>query len=115
MEMATIKCNGYSIPGNFELALGPIIQNEINRQRESFLDLNKSEFGQAGKYFNGYRFRDNHTIGRRIESACPNLQHFEENHSAWINAALDDCAQADHWYEFEKDWGNSDQENNSDE
>lgn len=105
-----IRCNGINL-----MALQhPIIPEPnypqfdelINQLRLKFLaDHSKTEWGSAGKYFRGVRFNSNRDVMVRIVSACDDIQRFDNNRAAWIKAALDDCARADHWYEYEKDYG----------
>jgi hypothetical protein len=56
-------------------------------------------------YYLGYRFLDDNTVMDRIESAITDEAEFLANPYAWCLDALRDCAGADHWYTFEKDWG----------
>jgi hypothetical protein len=105
-----IKCNGIYLP---KLA-DPIIprvewknyDTAINEARVQFIkDHPNKEWGSAGEFYAGMRFKSNDDVLIRIVSACPTRDHFEGNKSQWIKAGLAECASADHWYQYEKDWG----------
>jgi hypothetical protein len=56
-------------------------------------------------YHLGLRFLDDNTVLARIESAIASEAEFLADPYAWCLDALRDCASADHWYTFEKDYG----------
>jgi uncharacterized protein YciI len=56
----------------------------------------------------GRRFLDDNTVLARIESALAHEAEFTADPFAWCMDALRDCASADHWYKFEKDYGTED-------
>lgn len=97
------RCNGYKF--NPEIQLSYVEDTETFKKllphcREVIKTiLNDSE------YHFGMRFNEDVTVMIRIESALKDVKEFKANPEAWIMDALRDCAGADHWYEYEKDWG----------
>jgi hypothetical protein len=101
--MSKIKCNGYSSNAYeyshtakqqaFELfnELRPILRQELKKRFS--VDLHA-----------GRRFENNDSVSLRLFSAATE-QDFLENPRQWAWAALEECAEADHWYTYEKDWG----------
>lgn len=59
-------------------------------------------------YYFGYRFLDDNAVLGRMESVLKSEAEFLADPYAWCLDALRDCASADHWYRFEKDWGHDD-------
>jgi hypothetical protein len=110
MKTIEIKCGGIDL----SKVADPIIQpseypnydTAINEARIEFLkDHPSKEWGRSGEYYPGVRFNSNRDVLIRIVSACPTREFFEGNKTAWIEAGLRECASADHWYQYEKDWG----------
>lgn len=76
---------------------------EIEEKRKS---LEKEINGRDDnrQLFCGTRFNSNETVIERIKQAkLRNLKKFCDNDV--VRAALLDCASADYYYAFEKDWG----------
>lgn len=113
MPTPEIKCGGIDLRA-FDRPIVPEVEypkydDLINAARLKFVkDHPSSEWGNAGIYYPGTRFKSNRDVMVRIVSACPTRDYFEGNRTAWIVAGLDQCAQADHWYQYEKDWGTED-------
>lgn len=59
--------------------------------------------GLKGDFEFGNRYYDNETVLDRIESAATEYE-FLENPDGWVMDALRDCASADHWYTYEKQY-----------
>ena len=72
----------------------------INQARYDFRELNLD----PDRYYTSVRFNDDETVLGRIRSAVTDEAEFQTNPKAWIMDALRDCASADHWYTFEKEW-----------
>ena len=80
----------------------------IDEQRPKFLEDFADQFVSTGPrmdafLYAGYRFKENQTVLLRILSATT-CEGFDKNPVGWVRAALSDCASADHWYQFEKQW-----------
>jgi hypothetical protein len=129
-NLSEVKCNG---SGYGVAVISQENKNAIQtyvsvyRKTTSFEDLVNEMAGQdqSNDYLYGRRCKEDSTIADRIYNAlgvCA-LDQFEDNKelaSMWINAqiemftgatmthlvkdALRDCAGADHWYTYEKDW-----------
>ena len=75
------------------------------------LPLARSEFmaqmpnGRDTGYYYGPRFADDQTVLARIQSALKDESEFTTDPMVWCLDALRDCASADHWYKYEKDYG----------
>jgi hypothetical protein len=54
--------------------------------------------------YRGTRFDSNDSALARIMSAASEEEAMK-NPEKWAWAALEDCAESDYWYTFEKDWG----------
>lgn len=95
--MQKIGCSGYSFEAKpfSDLARGFIVDS---------LDLARKDFLESTSYSClGMRFHNDKNVILRIESVT-NEEEFWDNHAEWIQAGLKDCASADHWYTFEKNW-----------
>jgi hypothetical protein len=94
--MAT--CNGFKSPRDrFSTRAVALIIELLPALRRSFQPV-------EGRQEIGVRCRDVDTITARIESATTELEFLAEP-TAWVLAALDDCASADYYYTYEKDYG----------
>lgn len=100
------KCNGYAYPycAMRYKSMTPqqidAITLTVNQQR---IVMEEALKNQPGIYF-GLRFVDNHSVILRILSMVP-VEEMMKHPVEWARAALVDSASADHWYMFEKDWG----------
>lgn len=72
-------------------------------EQEKFKNANADSLGRHGGFHLGYRFRSINRIIDRILSKTT-IEDMLARKSEWIQAALTDCASADHWYTYEKDW-----------
>ena len=118
-----IKCNG----------IGPSLVSEKNHAAlldyvasyRSTMDFENIVEGLSGPVHYGTRCKDDSTIAVRMSTGLTSyaLDQFDDNRELagmWLNAclnkitreemnilfrdALRDCAEADHWYTFEKEW-----------
>jgi len=123
-----IKCNGWSSTSSM---IGPnsraTIETYISvyRTMENFEDIVSEIAKNTHDVYYGSRCSNNNDIAGRIYSALSEYalnkwENVEALAELWINAqvqmlsgaamstlikeALRDCAGADHWYAFEKDW-----------
>lgn len=126
MKVTDIKSNGvsYHEPATSSI---PTIETAIALYKMRFsLDEILDKFDQSQNFYPGSRFNDNHKVVIRIASALTraaedNLENATEDIlEGYIKAfveslsgnemdqiiinGLEDCAQADHWYQFEKEW-----------
>lgn len=103
-----IQCNGIVldklknpfIPKNQWVTYYP----QIDSARVIFRDKESDNFGQSKIYSANSRFNCNENIIIRILSACPSLEDFKAHQTEWIMAGLKECARADHWYRYGKDY-----------
>jgi hypothetical protein len=110
MMETTIRCNGLDM----RMIASPIIHKgeyrnydaTIDQERRRYLARNKSKFGKI--LYAGPRFKSNEEVMLRVVSSCNDRPHFDAHQTAWIRAGLQECARADYWYQFEKDWGEHD-------
>lgn len=104
------RCNGYSVEAsgliNRHSTVYIDLVNTIDQARELFKHLHAS--GEIpGEYHYGSRFNNTDSVIFRIESALETVEELDQlGLMNWALDALRDCASADHWYTFEKDWGN---------
>ena len=118
-----IKCNG----------IGPSLVSEKNHAAlldyvtsyRSAMDFENIVEGLSGPVHYGTRCKDDSTIAVRMSTGLTSYasDQFDDNRELagmWLNAclnkitreemnilfrdALRDCAEADHWYTFEKEW-----------
>lgn len=61
----------------------------------------------------GRRFNDDDSVFDRLESAT-NEKEFARRPLEAVDAALIDAAKSDHWYEYEKDWGDDEEDQDDD-
>lgn len=109
--MPTKKCNGVNVD-NLKNPIVPVSEwdrydERINLARRHFKKAHPAaEWGPAGRFYAGLRYSSNREVMIRIVSACTSRNDFEGNKTKWFEAGLRECASADHWYQFEKDYGN---------
>jgi hypothetical protein len=99
-----MRCNGYKTGvermGDAELR---IFNGVIDSAREHFRSL-LPELRAAGERLETFeRFHNDDRVRHRIESACACAE-FVADPYPWVMDALRDCAEADHWYMYEKEW-----------
>lgn len=99
------RCNGYDLSPRMTTTTRQVLDQVLPEAREAFRAFASSDLGRAGRYELGYRFDSNDTVERRITSAIEAEAEFLADPRAWALDALRDCAEADHWYTYEKDWG----------
>jgi hypothetical protein len=99
------RCNGSAsktIPltdeerGFFNDAIGPA--------RTQFRQVLEDGTLPGDQYLEGHRFSSTSRVVDRIISVSNRPILTEANALDWVLDALRDCASADHWYHFEKDW-----------
>jgi hypothetical protein len=96
------KCNGYGIQRLSDdswLALEMVIDD----CRKQFLAWLDSDSKLASQYLPGTRFNSNRDVGSRIAHATTDAE-FQTSPVPWVLDALRDCAGADYWYTYEKQW-----------
>lgn len=99
------RCNGYKGMLTPSTQAGvDVFAEVIDECRAQFESDFHNDFGYYGKYETGPRFRDNAMVMARIWSAVVDDSEFLARPRAWVMDALRDCAEADHWYAYEKDW-----------
>jgi len=127
MDIKNFKCNGISLNSNAD-KVKPFIQTAISlyRMRNSSHEIIEKLVQNNPKYdyYPGTRFSNNEAIAIRICSGLVELalnsgkqdNTIEENIESFVNSlsgteldqiileAMRDCASADHWYAFEKEW-----------
>jgi hypothetical protein len=129
-NLSEVKCNGSGYGSSvISTENKNAIQTYVSvyRKTTSFEDLvyEMANQDQSNDYLYGHRCKDDSTISYRIYNAlgvyAMNLfENSKELSEMWINAqiemftgatmthlvkdALRDCAGADHWYTYEKDW-----------
>lgn len=97
-------CNGYRLGSpRFSQTARSVFQVLVAQARIDFKEAMASETGPGGRYELGYRFENNDDVLTRIESATTEDE-FLGNARAWILDGLRECASADHWYTYEKQW-----------
>lgn len=101
------RCNGYrldspSLSVDALLTLSAILP-EARREFEAFLAAT-SEAGRHGEYHLGTRYGSDDMVRRRIESAIRSEEEFLADPLGWALDGLRECASADHWYTYEKQW-----------
>lgn len=95
------RCNGShskAIPATITMTV--MFECHINQARHEFRELNLD----PERYYTSVRFNDDRVVLDRIRSAVTDEAEFQADPKAWIMDALRDCAGADHWYTFEKEW-----------
>ena len=103
MNNTNIKCNGYKIPRTeFSKATKEMVLKMTNEARDTFAYVNSTKFN-ASELYKGTRFDSDEAALLRIESATSESE-FLKHPSAWVWAALEECATSDAWYRFEKKW-----------
>lgn len=106
------RCNGYGFDG-------PTLSDEAKSALVAVLPIARERFrvfmtnesvrpGGCDYYYAGSRFNDDGSIFRRIEHAMESEDEVLNAPMDWALDALRDCAGADHWYTFEKDYGSFD-------
>jgi len=99
------RCSGTRWPRQtFSPALIARIKAQLPSVRQDFDREMVKRFGRNGDLENGYRFSDDQAAIARIESATTE-EEFLKDVRGWLWDALEDCAKADYWYTYEKDWG----------
>jgi hypothetical protein len=134
MKVENIKSSGNSYYKPAENVAGGILTTAISLYRMRHTEDEIFNMFPEGDYHSGYRFNDNETVLVRICSAitseaCTTLFkksmcNIEEHEELLLEGAIKsfvyglsgieidaiildgmrDCAGADHWYTFEKDW-----------
>lgn len=100
-EIQDISVNGWNTGHHLLQYLEPIVKPHVARLRKQYV-CGKDEL-------RGGRFRSDDRVFLRIVSAFY-AHRFEpadlsqEEIDCLINKALKECARADHWYMYEKDW-----------
>ncbi len=102
-------CNGYQygVPKPSPV-LKATMDTLLPQARERFLAWRRQlDRSKAWDYHfqMGFRFDDNNAVLLRILSAASEEEVLKDP-MAWALDGLRECAMADHWYEYEKDWGN---------
>lgn len=106
-----MKCNGEGIRNDYSPEAVAVLNEHADYCRGVF----KSRVKQSGKYDEHYgprylfgsRFNTNERVLARIATKATEAE-FLQNPTGWILDALRDCASADHWYKYEKDYGDDD-------
>lgn len=95
------RCNGYSFEHEVYSSNAQLV---FDMMFSSMKDLAKRllEDSKLDVYF-GDRFHDPKSVLRRIQSAAYE-EEFLKDAGEWMLDAFRDCAQADHWYTFEKSY-----------
>ena len=94
-----IECNGYVHPQN------QFSDKAIGKLKGIYL-IAKTKFEintPAGEFHFGRRFNSVDSVIGRIQSATTE-EDFVNNSWEWVWAALEDCAAADWWYTYEKEY-----------
>jgi len=104
------RCNGVNYQAPFlseetKKALLAVLPYARERFR---VFMTQNSLQGDSRYYTGVRFNDNNDVFMRVESAFPTESEVLHAPMDWALDALRDCAGADHWYEFEKDWGYDD-------
>lgn len=114
------RCNGLKIPAApLSEAAVLVLKRALPRARDLFeAALRSGELDRHGDFHLGQRYRSLYDVQHRIESAIDKEPpifsgdrvgggeaEFLADPEAWALDALRDCAAADHWYTFEKDYG----------
>ena len=98
------RCNGIS---SDRIVLSgealTIFSMELPFARSEFMTYMPN--GRDTGYILGCRFYDDQTVLARITSRLKDEAEFLADSKAWCLDALRDCASADHWYTYEKDYG----------
>ena len=95
------RCNGFStqsLAEAEEVAVGKVLAEA----RELFIAW-VYNINTTHEYHLGWRFNSDQCVFDRIAKAT-SVQELSENHLAWALDALRDCASADYYYEFEKEY-----------
>lgn len=95
-------CNGYliGVPRLSESAI-LVFRRTIDEARVHF---QRSPPRDGGNYLIGHRYLGDKSVMGRIESAIGSESEFLASPLVWCLDALRDCAGADHWYTYEKEW-----------
>lgn len=112
MTTTTPRCNGVHYPmAQFDASTLKALRAALARARASF----NKECGRGTGYYKGMRFNSDAMGLDRIcgasigtnwaDSRRPTEEEVLADLDGWAAAALEDCASADHWYMFEKDYG----------
>jgi hypothetical protein len=116
------QCNGFNPASDsgFSDEFKASLTDATRRLRPLFLHVMRDHFLHSHEHpkHAGTRFNSDHDVLLRaltgIRSFHPDLKNdqiesvegTERNHiDVWAWEALADCAESDHWYTFEKDWG----------
>ncbi len=90
-----------------DLALGDagreIFNKKIDACRRDFMALIAENRLEQDHYVLGSRFNSDDIVWGRIRGAAM-VDEFFSNPEAWMMDGLRDCAGADHWYLYEKEW-----------
>lgn len=119
--LATIPnwCNGLAFPlADFKPGTLRVLQSAIPVARQWFKANVKpnDEYPEDLGYWFGRRFNSDQDVIDRIRGASmgkflgpdnrrPTDDEVMADVDRWVLSALKDCASADHWYMFEKDYG----------
>lgn len=101
------RCNGYTIGGiRFSQQSIDLIKQLHAELMPQFYQEYRKQFADShgSDYERGGRFTCPVSIYLRIASACTE-EEFKTDPKAWVWDALRNCAGADYWYAYEKDWG----------
>lgn len=93
-------CNGYKFDQESFSPKAIEKMRGIYRTARTEFEINPPK---DGYYYFGSRFHSFDAIVSRIQSATDE-ESFLQNSYEWVWAALKDCAGADHYYTFEKQW-----------
>lgn len=111
------RCNGYGFGGptlSDEAKDALIAVLPLARERFRVFMTNESANGNR-EYYAGSRFNDDGSVFQRIEHAMDSESEVLTAPMDWALDALRDCAGADHWYTFEKDYGSDYDDSYTDE
>jgi hypothetical protein len=102
------RCNGYS-SGTPELKkeTAEAVVSILTQARMAFREWadNEQKSGRDGDFYYGHRFNTDSKVLQRIQSAeGVSSEDVSNDPMAWALDALYDCASADHYYTFEKEW-----------
>lgn len=92
-----IRCSGLMVPCN---AFSEATANRII----GLLPVSRGLFEPAEDEWRGSRYSDDSKVVWAIKSAATEDE-FNADASRWVTAALHYLAGSDHWYRWEKDWG----------
>lgn len=107
--MREFKCNGAAYPDSTDRRRSmteqqvKFMHDTFDARRDAFRQARDDKAGRHGEYHWGHRFNDNDTLLIRILSQTT-VDDMIAHPNEWADAAFDDCASADHWYTYEKQW-----------